>query len=206
MPMTVSSWIRIDPTSEACVVRMRTTPDQMSSPASVTTKEGTPAFVITSACTKPIAVVMRRAAGTASHHGQPGSSGRRSIVMTTPPTALTKATERSISPMSSTKTTPIAIVAIAAVWRRRFVKLRSVRNVSSRSPKVTTMIPSPTIRGSDPSSPNFTPCHHSCTYADSDCSGACSRSGAPAGGTALSVTLRSRRGRPCRERARCCRR
>ena len=32
--------------------------------------------------------------------------------MTTPPTALTKATERSISPISSTKTTPIAIVAI----------------------------------------------------------------------------------------------
>ena len=54
--------------------------------------------------------------------------------MTTPPTALTKATERSISPIRSTNTTPIAIVAIAAICSRRFVKLRSVRNVSSRMP------------------------------------------------------------------------
>ena len=87
---------------------------------------------------------------------------------TTPPTALTKATERSISPISSTNTTPMAIVATAAVCRSRFVKLRSVRNVSSRSPNVTTMMPRPTIRGSDPSSPYFTPCHHSRMYADSD--------------------------------------
>ena len=61
MSMTVSSWIRIVPADEAWVVRIRTTPDQMSRPASVTTNDGTPAFVITSAWTKPIAVVTRSA-------------------------------------------------------------------------------------------------------------------------------------------------
>ena len=50
--------------------------------------------------------------------------------MTTPPTALTNATERSISPISSTKTTPIAIVATAAIWRIRLVKFRGVRKLS----------------------------------------------------------------------------
>ena len=72
IPTAVSSWIRIVPTDEAWVVRIRTTPDQISSPASVTTNEGTPAFVITSACTKPIAVVMASATIIAAHQGHPG--------------------------------------------------------------------------------------------------------------------------------------
>ena len=88
-PITTSSSIRTVPTLETLVVRMRTTPDQMSSPASVTTNDGTPAFVITKLWAKPIAVVQRRPAPTAAHHGQPGLSGRSSSVMTTPPTALT---------------------------------------------------------------------------------------------------------------------
>jgi hypothetical protein len=79
--------------------------------------------------------------------------------MTTPPTALTNATERSISPIRSTNTTPMAIVAIADIWSRRFVKFRSVRNVSSRMPKTTAMTTSPTMMGSDPSSPARIPCH-----------------------------------------------
>ena len=138
---------------EAWVVKIRTTPDQMRRPARVTTKDGTPAFVITSAWTNPIAVVTRRAARIASHQGHPGSSGRRSSVITTPPTALTNATDRSISPIKSTKTTPIAIVAIAAICSKRLVKLRSVRNVSSSRPKTMTMAASPTMIGSDPAHP-----------------------------------------------------
>jgi hypothetical protein len=159
IPTTVSSWILIVPTDEVWVVRIRTTPDQISSPASVTTKEGTPAFVITRACTKPIAVVHRSAARMAAHQGQPGSSGRSRSVITTPPTALTKATDRSISPIRSTNTTPIAIVAIAVICSSRFVKLRSVRNVSSSRPKISTITPSPTMIGSEPSSPARIPCH-----------------------------------------------
>ena len=72
IPMTVSSWIRIVPTYEAWVVRIRTTPDQMSSPASVTTNDGTPAFVITSAWRKPIVVVH---AERGHDRGPPGPPG-----------------------------------------------------------------------------------------------------------------------------------
>src|SRR5207247_9299761 len=89
IPLAASSWILIVATDEALVVRMRTTPDQMSSPASVTTKDGTPALVMTSAWTKPIAVVHASANAMAAHQGQPGSSGRRRSVIQTPPTALT---------------------------------------------------------------------------------------------------------------------
>ncbi len=81
--------MRIVPAVEYCVVRMRTTPDQIRNPASVTTNDGTPAFVITTPCAKPIAVVISNAATIASHHGQPGSSGRSNSVIETPPTALT---------------------------------------------------------------------------------------------------------------------
>ena len=63
IPITVSSWIRIVPAVEYCVVRIRTTPDQIRKPARVTTNDGTPAFVITIACRNPIAVVQRSANG-----------------------------------------------------------------------------------------------------------------------------------------------
>jgi hypothetical protein len=158
-PITTSSSMRTVPTLETLVVRIRTTPDQMSRPASVTTNDGTPVFVITNPWAKPIAVVQRRPAPTAAHHGQPGLSGRSRSVVTTPPTALTYATDRSISPMRRTKTTPIAMIAMYDICSRRFVKFRSLRNVLSRIPKMTTMTPRPTMIGSDPSSPNLTPCH-----------------------------------------------
>jgi hypothetical protein len=156
-PVTVASWIRIVPTRDALVVRIRTTPDQTRKPASVTTKDGTPAFVTMTPCSSPIPVVQISPAAMASHQGQPGSSGRRSKVMMTPPTALTKATERSISAISRTKTTPIAMIAIGAVCRMRFVKLREVRNTSFFTPNVTKMITSATMIGSEPSSPARTP-------------------------------------------------
>ena len=125
IPTTKSSWIRIVPMLVAAVVRIRTTPDQMSSPASVTTNEGTPALVMTIPWAQPIIVVMRSATPIAAHAGHPGLSGRRRSAMTTPPTALTKATDRSISAMRSTKTTPMAIVAKTTICSRRLVKLRA---------------------------------------------------------------------------------
>ena len=71
-------------------------------------------------------VVTRSAAPIAAHHGKSCSSGRKSSTMITAPTPLTKPTERSISAIRSTKTTPIAIAAIPAVCRSRLTKLRSV--------------------------------------------------------------------------------
>ena len=73
MPMTVSSWMRIVPDVEYSVVRISTTPVQMSSPASVTTNDGTPALVMTSACSRPMAVVI----GSATADGRPPRPVRR---------------------------------------------------------------------------------------------------------------------------------
>ena len=101
----------------------------MSSPARVTTNDGTPAFVIKIAWRNPITVVITSAMPIAAHHGQSDASGRSSRVIITPPTALTYATDRSISPISSTKTMPMAMVAIAAICRSRLVKFRSMKNV-----------------------------------------------------------------------------
>ena len=153
MPMTVSFWMRIVPDVEYWVVMMRTTPDQISRPASVTTKEGTPAFVITIACRNPMIVVTASATPIAAHAGQFEASGRSRRVIRTPPTALTKATDRSISPIRSTKTIPIAIVATAAICSSRFVKFRGVKKVSSSSPNTTAITIRPMTIGIDPSSP-----------------------------------------------------
>ena len=75
MPITVSFWMRIVPEVEYWIVRIRTTPDQISRPASVTTNDGTPAFVITIACRNPMVVVMARAMPIAAHAGQFEASG-----------------------------------------------------------------------------------------------------------------------------------
>ena len=58
------------------------------------------------------------------------------------------------------ETTSIAIVATAAICRRRFVKLRSVRNLSSRIEKGENDQDETEMIGSVPSSPALTPCHH----------------------------------------------
>ncbi len=89
MPMTVLSWMRMVPDVEYSVVRISTTPDQMSNPASVTTNEGTPALVMTSAWSRPMAVVTVNPTAMAAHQGQSEASGRSRRVMVTPPTALT---------------------------------------------------------------------------------------------------------------------
>ena len=75
----------------------------------MTTKDGTRAFVMISPCRRPIAVVVPSASAIAAHHGQCDASGRSISDITTAPTPLTNATDRSISAISSTKTTPIAI-------------------------------------------------------------------------------------------------
>ena len=141
-------------------MRMRTTPDQMRRPASVTTNDGTPGLRDHERLDE--ADRGRAEEGDADREPTRASPGRRDAGGASSRRRRrrsTKATDRSISPMRSTKTTPIAIVAIAAIWSRRFVKLRSVRKVSSSRPKMTTMTTRPTMIGSDPSSPAWTPCH-----------------------------------------------
>jgi len=209
------------PALEYLVMRMRTTPDQVSRPASVTTNDGTPAFVMTSAWRRPMSVVTASAKAMASHQGHPGASGRSRSVMATPPTALTKATDRSISPIRRTNTMPMAMVATGANWSSRFVKLRSTKNVLSRVPKTIAMTTRPTTIGIDPSSPARMASHLRRTYPDTVSGGAAkppvAGGSASSGVTAVSaperapvpgsiVTLRSLRRRPSRARGRACRR
>ena len=78
--------------------------------------------------------------------------------MTTPPTAATNATERSIdttspSAISRMNTIPMASAAMGAIWRSRLVKFRAVRNWSFKVPKMIRMRISPMMIGSEPSSP-----------------------------------------------------
>ena len=54
---------------------------------------------------------------------------------------------------------PMAMVAVAAICSRRFVKFRSSKKVSSSRPNTMAMTPSPTMIGSEPSWPARTPCH-----------------------------------------------
>ena len=101
----------------------------------------------------PIVVVTASATRIACQAGQFEASGRRSSVIRTPPTALTNATDRSISPISRTNTIPIAIVATAAICKSRFVKFRGVKKVSSSSPNTMAITIRPMTIGIDPSSP-----------------------------------------------------
>ena len=126
MPSTTSSWIRIVPEVDASVVRISTTPLHANNPANVTTNDGTFAFVMINPCSSPIAVVTRRPAPIAAHHGQCDASGRSNRHITTAPTPLTNATDRSISAIRSTKTVPMAIVVYPDIWRSRLTKFRSV--------------------------------------------------------------------------------
>ena len=108
-----------------------TTPDHTRNPASVVTNDGNPEFGDDQAWSNPIAVVTGTAPRMHAHQGQPGSPGRRSSVMTTPPIAATNATERSIEPRrrSGERTRyRWRIVATGDICRSRLVKFRAVRN------------------------------------------------------------------------------
>ena len=102
-------------------------------------------------CTSPTTVTAANAAGIVKNQGHPRS--RKIRVMTTPPTALTKPIERSISPSSRTKTTPMAMVAIPAIWTIRLTKLTGVRKFWLRLWKMSAINSRPTMIGSDPMSP-----------------------------------------------------
>ena len=73
-----------------------------------------------------------------------------------------KPADRSISPSSRTKTSPIASTMIAAPWLIRFAKLPFDRNVSpSMKPKIATRTTTPMIAGSEPMSPPLTRAQYS---------------------------------------------
>ena len=100
--MIVLSWITITP---GVIVRW-ITPCQISKPASVTTNDGTPIRATIEPWKAPISVAARIARKMQTQPGQMAPVGSCVSATTTPATPLTKLTERSISPISRTKTTP----------------------------------------------------------------------------------------------------
>ena len=96
-------------------------------------------------------------AGMAPNSLEP--SGSMSSAVSTPPTPLTKPTDRSISPSSRTKTMPMPMTAKAAIWTMRLTKFPAVRKRSFWDWKTIAMMIRPTMIGSEPSSPERTPAH-----------------------------------------------
>ena len=123
--------------------------------ASVTTKLGIPSRATSTAIASPIRMPVISAARSDSGQAQPRSVSVVARIAAPMPAA--KPADRSISPSSSTKTSPIASTVIAAPWLIRLAKLPFDRNVSpSRIPKITTSTTTPMIAGSDPMSPPLT--------------------------------------------------
>src|SRR6266511_2209921 len=89
------------------------TPCQPKSPASVTTKEGTPIKANHAPCSAPIAAPEARTKTIPQYQAQ--------LWLTTPQARsaderiITEPTERSISPSKSTSTIPIAIVPVTPI-------------------------------------------------------------------------------------------
>ena len=73
----------------------------------------------------------------------------------TPATPLTYPIERSISPSSSTNTTPIATITVPDICTIRLLKLTAVKNALDCTVKKMTITTMPRITGRLPTSPAF---------------------------------------------------
>jgi len=74
--------------------------------------------------------------------------------MTAAPVPPVKPADRSISPRSRTKTSPIAMTMTAALWLMRFARLNALVNSLGRSAENTAArTTSPRTAGSEPTSP-----------------------------------------------------
>ena len=130
MPLTNLSWIVTVP---ALPIRSSTTPFQASRPASVTTNDGMPTLANSVPWIRPIVAPAPSARRMASGTETWLPSGCSSNATITPPTPLTKPTDRSISPSSRTKTIPMPITANGASWISRLTKLPAVRKFELRA-------------------------------------------------------------------------
>ena len=126
-------------------------PCQASRPASVTTNEGTPKRVTMRPLKAPIASPTPSPAKIPISGAQPCST--LSTAMTPAARPLTAPTERSISPSKRTSTTPIEIVAVAAICRVRLERLTALRKRSLAIWKIVQMTAIPSSTRTDARSP-----------------------------------------------------
>ena len=90
-------------------------------------------------------------ASAAVHHDQPLSTIESAVIVAEAPPATPA--DRSISPSSSTKTSPIASTQMEAAWTTRFAMLYVVRNRSWALLKTMKSTTRPSRAGSEPMSP-----------------------------------------------------
>ncbi len=126
-------------------------PSQNSSPARVTAKAGAPIRAKKKPWMAPMTAPLRTATSMASHSFMPWVT--LSTATTAPETPLTEPTERSISPSSSTKMMPTAIMPVATMVTAMSLTFFAERNSEFRLWKTTQMMIRPMITGIEPRSP-----------------------------------------------------
>ncbi len=120
-------------------------------PARVTSSAGTPILEKKKPCTAPMATAARMPISTASHSLTPWRTA--STEESAAVTPATEPSDRSISPSSSTKTTPVAIRPGPAIHLVMLVRLSALRKEPVFHWKMAAMMIRPTTTGSEPSSP-----------------------------------------------------
>ena len=173
--MTLSEMGRVPPEPR---IQM-TSPLQASSPARVTTNEGSRSRATRVPCSAPIAVVTSRAVMTAAHHGQSRDPMSSSAVIT-PPITETKPIDRSMSPSSSANTSLIPSSMKTAPWISRSVRFTGDRKCAFSDWKITPITIRPVITEMAPLSPGA--------------SQAAARRGTVMSARAIAVSSRSRPG------------
>jgi hypothetical protein len=128
-----------------------TTPWNARNAARVTTNDGMPTFDTRKPSRKPIAVPMRIDTITETYQTTWWSVS--STHSTAPHRPLVKPADRSISPSSSTKIRPIAMMTTCPPWVNRLAKLPAEKNTGRSAEKTSTSTTRPSVAGSEPMSP-----------------------------------------------------
>ncbi len=126
-------------------------PFQPRLPARVTTKAGTPTLAKNTPWIRPTTAPPTRAESRATHWLTPWVTFSTAKIAAHRP--LTEPTERSISPSSSTNTTPIAIMPVPTICCDRLERFWADRKELFRLPKTAQITISASTTGSEPSSP-----------------------------------------------------
>src|SRR5690349_1541729 len=145
MVESVTFSVPVEPSTFSCA------PCHVRSPASVTTNVGIASFVDTKPWNAPITTATSSAAPIAGTAPQPDFTDRLAMIAAHRPE--TAPTDRSISPSSSTSTTPTETIPTATVCSARLVRLTGVRKRSWAIAKITQMIASVISTRSEPASP-----------------------------------------------------
>src|SRR5262252_2336256 len=144
------------------------TPSRISSPPSVTMNDGILSRATRDPWMAPTAEHASNAAMIATHHGQLRPVGCTSSATTTLPKAMTRPTERSISPRSRAKISAIASTMYMVLCSNRLTRFCGDRNAGFAIWKLTATTTMARTTGRTPLSPLRTRSHQARRYWPSD--------------------------------------